>query len=209
MVKTFGKKLTVLLSFRTVRLVLCLVSLAACLLLAGCDPVTRHKTLTTIFDGVPSLPEPAELCREYVEKQAQMATAPATSGEDKESAGKKTSSIHAPYEEKRCNDCHNTNEEKSGGLILPARELCLSCHTGFIKGSFVHGPVAVGECLACHLPHSSSLPSLLIKNKNEICAGCHREKRLALAMHNNFVARRIDCVECHDPHYGNAHFFLK
>jgi predicted CXXCH cytochrome family protein len=139
---------------------------------------------------------------------AKAAAAPAK-GETKEEQAAAEGSSHPPYEEKRCGDCHNTTEEKTSGLILPPRELCFSCHTGFIKGHFVHGPVAVGECLACHVPHTSAFSSLLVKDKSEICAGCHKEKRLAAAMHDKVAARRMVCVDCHDPHYGEARFFLK
>lgn len=35
-----------------------LLILLALLPACGCDPLTRHKALSTIFDGVPSLPPP-------------------------------------------------------------------------------------------------------------------------------------------------------
>jgi len=179
-------------------------------LLSGCDPLTRHAVLTTIFDGVPSLPPAQEYCQDYHERAKAEEQLAAVRKKDVE---KKTESQgatrHLPYEEKRCNDCHDQQKGENGGLILPVRELCFSCHTDFIKGPFVHGPVAVGECLACHLPHTSSYGYLLVKNKSEICAKCHQEKRLSSEMHDRFAASRQDCANCHNPHFGSNRYFFK
>ncbi|MCM2356882.1 MAG: cytochrome C [Geobacteraceae bacterium] len=177
--------------------------------LTGCDPLTRHKALTTIFDGVPSMPSAEEYCQDYHEraKAAELVAAARKEGDKK--ADGQGSTRHLPYEEKRCNDCHDQQKGGAGGLILPARELCFSCHTDFIKGPYVHGPVAVGDCLACHLPHTSSFGYLLARNKGEICARCHQEKRLAAEMHDQFAAKMMACADCHNPHFGNARYFFK
>jgi len=187
--------------------------LIACLLLiavgslTGCDPLARHKALSTLFDGVPSLPPPEQLCADYAEKRVAEVR--------DELAGKKGAKVeadamksqHRPYQEKSCNDCHDKTKEN--GLAAPRNQLCFVCHTGFVKGSFVHGPVATGDCLACHLPHSAGFPLLLKADRSAICATCHREKRIAAGMHERVAAQQMACVDCHDPHFGNAAFFLK
>ncbi len=179
---------------------LCIVSIT------GCEPVTRHKAMTLLFDGVPSLPPPEDLCKEYVDKM----------NAEKENSGKqllagnadsKLVSSHQPYNEKRCDDCHN--KEKQDGLVVPKKELCFVCHDDLVNGTFVHGPVAVGDCLVCHLPHSANFPSLLKVDKSQICLTCHREKRLSVNLHDRAAVKNLQCPDCHDPHSGDARYFLK
>lgn len=183
------------------------VILAGTFLLAGCDPVTRHKVLSTVFDGVPSLPPPEELCQEYVEKEK---SRPAGAGAPSDGeAPKATGSVHSPYAEKLCNDCHDADKKMEGGLLKPKNELCFMCHPDILKRPWSHGPAAVGDCLACHLPHEANFPSLLVKERTTLCDKCHLEERLATAMHNKVKAEGITCVDCHDPHSGNSNYFLK
>ncbi len=189
---------------RNISFVICMLAL---LFLAGCgDPVTNHKILSTIFDGVPSLPAENEICEEYYVARSEAEAV----GLDLADSGARTSrSSHKPYDEKKCNDCHSNDKNQNDGLIVPKQELCGVCHTDFIQGDNVHGPVAVGDCLACHLPHSSNHKALLIEDPDLICATCHQENRLAAAMHDRFTVKVISCGECHDPHSGDARYFLK
>jgi predicted CXXCH cytochrome family protein len=182
--------------------------LGLCLLCSGCDSVTRHKVLSTIFDGVPSLPPTDQLCEQYyldrkaAEEQGQQLQLEQT-------AGTSQRSVHLPYGEKKCQDCHSDNKNVNDGLIAPKQKLCAVCHTELIQGINVHGPVAVGDCLACHLPHSANQPALLKEDPEKICATCHQEARLAGAMHQRFESKELHCGECHDPHAGDARYFLK
>ena len=185
-----------------------LLVLSTLVCFGGCGPANRHKVLSTIFDGVPSLPSEEQLCQDFVQRMAQSEESgqgALKSGEDSAKPG----SEHKPYAEKRCSDCHSKTMDEQGGLIRPKRELCFVCHGDLLQGEFVHGPVAVGDCLACHLPHNSPNEALLKKGKNELCALCHQEKRLAITMHDRLAARKFACGECHDPHAGHARYFLK
>jgi predicted CXXCH cytochrome family protein len=180
------------------------LSVIVCIL-CGCDPVTRYKVTSTIFDGVPRMPPAEEYCREYHVK---------ASAEEREAEKKKESaeadagsSKHPPYAEKRCNDCHDKNTDS--GFIAPANQLCGVCHKNFITSTFVHGPASVGSCLNCHVPHNSQYPSLLKKSPEEICRICHAEARLAKGMHDAVHGKGLVCIDCHDPHGGNNNFFLK
>lgn len=189
---------------------ICVLCFAACVLnLSGCDPIARHKVLTTFFDGVPSLPPPDELCKEHVEKMKAMEAMEASTRLEQEKAapGAPRGSAHQPYSEKRCDDCHD--KDKPDGLIRPKKDLCFVCHTDFVNGAFVHGPVAVGDCLACHLPHTASFSSLLKVDKSQLCSTCHREKRLSVSLHDTVVAKKMNCPDCHDPHFGDVRYFLK
>lgn len=176
--------------------------------LAGCDTVNRHKVLSTVFDGVPSLPPPEQICVDYAEKKL--------SDQRDELSGKKMAgsevaekeSVHPPYEEKKCDNCHD--KSKDSGLQRPPNELCFMCHKDFFKGyAYQHGPAAVGDCLACHVPHNSPDGPLLKTGRKVICATCHKEPRAALSLHEKVAERKLVCVDCHSPHYGNSPFFLK
>jgi predicted CXXCH cytochrome family protein len=181
-----------------------LFAVCAVLVLSGCDPITRYKVTSTIFDGVPALPPPEQLCEEYAEKRIAAAKAEQVQKETKKGPA---GSTHLPYQEKQCDDCHDKSKE--GGLIRPKTELCYVCHTNFIKGAYVHGPVATADCLACHEPHTSTFTNLLKSPPEKVCGTCHREKRIATAMHDKFSAIQLICIDCHDPHFGNAQFILK
>lgn len=190
------------------RLLTYIAVFTACLAVTACSPVTRHKVLSTIFEGVPSLPAPEQLCAEYADKQvAALRDELAGRKPVGKDAALKDVSVHRPYDEKKCDDCHDKSKE--GGLVRPKRDLCLMCHVGFIKGKFVHGPTAVGDCLACHQPHNSIYPKLLKYELGRLCVTCHKEERLAAQMHNQVSARKMECADCHDPHSGGSPYFLK
>jgi predicted CXXCH cytochrome family protein len=178
-------------------LICCLVPI-----LSGCDPVIRHKTLTMVFDGVPSMPPADKYCQDFHERQKELERRQAEAGSK---ASGPTGSQHAPYAEKRCDDCH---DKAKGGLKLPKQELCLSCHTDLMAGDFAHGPAAVGDCVACHLPHTSAQPSLLVQAPGQICGVCHKEERQAAAMHERFLKQGVICTVCHNPHGSQIRFFL-
>ncbi|QEM66774.1 cytochrome C [Geobacter sp. FeAm09] len=173
----------------------------------GCSPLTRYKLTSTLFDGVPSMPPAEQYCADYA---AQVVAKTRAEAEGKSSAagdaGKASS--HNPYDEKKCDNCHDKTTE-SGLVVKSKNELCFVCHTGFVKGSFVHGPVAVGDCLVCHEPHNSPNPALLKVRPSEVCAACHHEKRQAASLHEKAASHGLICINCHDPHFGNVLFFLK
>jgi len=192
------------------------VAFVFCILLlglAGCsDPITRHNTLNLFFDGVPDLPPVEQLCQEhmgdkYKEFYDALAEEEALKKQKANSKNQVYGYKHRPFAEKKCKGCHDFT--KPNRLITEKSELCFVCHKNFIKGNFVHGPVAVGDCLACHLPHESKNPALLQESRSEICGKCHREKRLAAQMHEQVIDHRMDCVDCHDPHSSGAQYFLK
>lgn len=183
-------------------------------LLTGCDAVNRHKVLSTILDGVPALPPPEQICADYMkEKTAKLperAPVSADSGAvaDATADPAENDSVHRPYGENKCDTCHDKKGKKDD-LILPSNQLCFSCHKDFFKGVFRHGPAAVGDCGSCHLPHNSPNVQLLKTSRKAICATCHKENRAALSFHNKVAERKLICVDCHNPHYGNSPFFLR
>ena len=185
------------------RIMLWLVVMAATL--CGCDPVTRYKVTSTIFDGVPQMPPAEEYCRAY----HQQALTEEAEAEKKKQLDrlKEEASSHPPYEEKRCDDCHDKNTDS--GFVTALKDLCAGCHTDLLKGTYFHGPAAVGSCLKCHVPHNSPNKSLLIRPRTEICGTCHTEQRVAKGLHDNVQARGIACTECHNPHAANNSNLLR
>ena len=177
-------------------------------LVFGCSRSTRHEIVTTLFDGVPSLPPQEEICEDYAAKAVAKMRADMAGRATDALKTEEKASTHPPYAEKKCDGCHDKTTN-SGFVSKTKEELCFVCHKGFIKGSFVHGPVSVGDCLACHEPHNSNFPSLLKVSRDVVCATCHREERLAGSLHKMAGSHDIICVNCHDPHFGNIRYFIK
>ena len=175
--------------------------------LCGCSELTRHKVITTIFDGVPSMPPADQYCADYA-NEVLARDRDERSGKGKPAVSAAAASTHPPYAQKLCDNCHDKTTE-SGFVVKTKNELCFVCHINFIKGKYAHGPVAVGDCLACHDPHTSSLPHLLKVAAADICVTCHREPRQAASLHLQASTHGLICVNCHSPHYGNVRFFLK
>ena len=175
------------------------------LVLQGCDPLSRHKVLSTIFDGVPSMPPAEQYCGEYAEQR--VADYKAELSMKVKATETSVLSEHEPYREKRCDDCHDKTKED--GLVKPKKQVCFVCHTNFLTGEFQHGPAAVGECLVCHEPHSAKFPKLIKKGGNELCEACHLEKRTAAELHARVRGLGMACADCHNPHSANSKFFLR
>ncbi|MDI6891792.1 MAG: cytochrome c3 family protein [Actinomycetota bacterium] len=112
--------------------------------------------------------------------------------------------VHSPYGNVYCTSCHTPHKlgEKSK-LVVPLKELCLSCHPGIGKQlnlSFVHDPVGKGNCLDCHEPHVADYQYLLKKSSKDLCVACHRfVKEFTMAdTHLPFLNRQ--CLSCHVAH---------
>lgn len=166
----------------------------------GCSVKKNFKTLSFFFDGVPEPGTKSE--------------AGSTKGRDSSPARKRTGtkpdnwvkivSHHKPYAEKKCAECHNT---RSISFLRQQKEkLCFSCHEKEkYTGEFLHGPVSVGACLACHLPHESKYERLLKANTPQLCIDCHTAwDRRDVKTHS----KGKTCIQCHNPHAGSNRFFL-
>jgi len=90
-------------------------------------------------------------------------------------------------------------------------KVCLSCHDGFqetLKKSFVHTPLAKGECVGCHSPHSSNYSNLLARSGLDICGKCHTDLIPEDAKSVHEVVTNGECISCHDPHAADNKFNL-
>ena len=99
-----------------------------------------------------------------------------------------------------------------GPLVRPRQELCLRCHKdksaaeALAKGLRLHPTSAKGDCYACHDPHQSTIPYMLLKKPQQICIPCHTDpKIMELAAHK----QPGECLTCHNPHLGKNRLLLK
>ena len=167
----------------------------------SCDDVNRHETLTFFFDGVPPL-GPESLQGESLDPNspelAQTGQAPAWY-------------VHEPR--KDCTICHGKRKQRSFSsqtyLTAPVPKLCYNCHADYTASApFVHGPVAVGQCLICHNPHKSKIEHLLISPEPGLCYQCHDVDTIELiAAH--LPNQLSSCTNCHNAHAGSAKALLK
>jgi len=82
-------------------------------------------------------------------------------------------------------------------------KLCLSCHKGagsLMTKRYVHKPVAMGLCTACHNPHTSKNKKLIGSELKDLCFKCHSEKRLLPGAVVHKPVKDGQCLACHDAH---------
>lgn len=83
-----------------------------------------------------------------------------------------------PEEAMSCVDCHNPHGTVKLAMLrtFAGNDLgCLKCH-GDKRGPFTfeHGPVRFEGCWACHEPHGSANPRMLIRQEVRfVCLECH------------------------------------
>lgn len=166
---------------------------AGVLAVVGCSVDKHYEVLSFFFDGVPDPNKKAE---------GQSITG-ARAVDIRESP---TYSVHKPYAENQCNECHSSRLR----LSKSDSSVCLKCHAGTTtEHAVMHGPVAVGACLWCHEPHESANASLLQRPGRGVCVTCHE----AGLLNATRVAAHADdsrsCLECHFGHGGERAYFLR
>ena len=103
-----------------------------------------------------------------------------------------------------CRQCHG-NLPPGGPRSAPPPKSCAgpACHRILDPvPRLVHGPVAAGDCLVCHLPHSSAAAHLVAAPAPRLCSGCHDKLYTCPAV----SAPDSDCLTCHEPHGGTRNF---
>jgi predicted CXXCH cytochrome family protein len=80
--------------------------------------------------------------------------------------------IHPPAAE--CSACHVAKEGVWSMKGLTTAESCVACHSAkeFPK-KHTHEVKVLEQCQMCHDPHGSTLPSLMIMDKETSCKQCH------------------------------------
>src|SRR5580692_2337330 len=120
----------------------------------------------------------------------------------------------------KCTDCHNQHGGfQSRQLRATASQdlVCFTCHTDK-AGPYVyeHEVVKIEGCVACHTPHGSSNPRLLIRAQvNLLCLECHAFSAdaggpPATPTFHNQAQKYQACTMCHTAIHGsnsNKFFF--
>jgi predicted CXXCH cytochrome family protein len=88
-----------------------------------------------------------------------------------------------------------------------APPLCYGCHDPIDQKRYIHGPLAVGDCLACHDPHGGYGIAHLRQESTLLCGNCHgaRENLSASVCSSSGKG----CMDCHDPHQSDTRYLLK
>jgi predicted CXXCH cytochrome family protein len=122
-----------------------------------------------------------------------------------------------------CLQCHAAEPVESAitkGLLVKysvpegdsAAELCYGCHKEseekFSGYEYVHGPVSMSVCNACHDPHGADRKGLIRRDIVSICVECHGMEDI---MEQPVIHRPIKekgCPACHNPHGNNFSYML-
>ena len=173
------------------------VAPCACLLAVlslGCSAASRHKGLTTFFDGVPP-PKTAPAA----------GAAPAQGAAGAVPSRRIVTTEHGPYAAKLCSACHQSGA--SNALVAPKDELCTRCHVVNLDRTYVHGPLASGGCLMCHDPHSAGNRFLLVSDSDGLCLRCHDAEAVRRIV--GHADLKESCTSCHDAHGSDTRYLLK
>ncbi|MBL0102299.1 MAG: hypothetical protein IPP51_00120 [Bacteroidetes bacterium] len=161
-------------------------------------PVCHYRTLSFFFDGVPD-PNKKEDTTLIVSSDTSLTTLSQKKEPD--------SYDHKPYAEDMCESCHERGF--SNRLLVPQPDLCYTCHTDFTqKYQALHGPVASGNCTACHNQHTGKYRYLLDRKGQDVCLYCHESRQVfANKLHKEIGEK--NCTECHSPHGGDNRGMLR
>lgn len=128
-------------------------------------------------------------------------------GESRLDDYKLTSSGHRTGNRAECRECHLKREELHSGIAGASPALCYGCHDRIDEKRYVHGPLAVGDCLACHDPHGGYGTAHLRQEEAVLCGNCHAASEHVATVACNTAGK--GCVDCHDPHQSNMRYLLK
>lgn len=181
---------------------LLLISLG--ILLVSCDEVKHRDVLTFFFDGVEST-GPDGFEDGSFDPNDRLAQADQAS----------VWYVHEPTRDRTLcwTLCHTRRGKRRTSiqsfLLAPVPQLCFKCHTDdTASAAFVHGPVAVGQCLFCHDHHRSRVKHLLKHPEPDLCYVCHDADAIA-AIPPHSAGQPSVCTDCHNPHSSSVKALLK
>lgn len=152
------------------------------------------------------------------------------------------------YQEHGCGTCHQPHYSSYAKLLNNKElDLCLSCHSEEnaisskspkdialeLKQTFLHEPLAQGQCAVCHDPHGSKFLTLLVGPYPDtiyasfepemygLCFSCHDQDLLTSQttdaatsfrngsqnlhyLHATIPRKGRTCKTCHQPHASNG-----
>ncbi|MHC4543226.1 MAG: cytochrome c3 family protein [Planctomycetota bacterium] len=168
----------------------------------GCDEEERYKTMAFFFDGIPPLKS----------EDVNDVNSPDNSRRQLQKGAESAWIIHEPS--KVCANCHDMTKKPRWAtpeFMKEPLQLCYDCHPGSnYSGSvdYVHGPVAVGDCMRCHNPHRSKQKHLLKLPVPDVCHQCHEKADIeSIADHSGKLLS--ECLECHVGHSSSSRGLLK
>jgi predicted CXXCH cytochrome family protein len=109
-------------------------------------------------------------------------------------------------EQALCLDCHNQPQQASDGHVIPDMTPVL------VNARFLHGPIRVGNCSACHYTHASRY-TMLLRNyfprefyeafhleDYALCFTCHSESTVLEGESSSFTGFRDGSTNLHFVH---------
>ncbi len=127
---------------------------------------------------------------------------------------------HSPTVNRQCLVCHQQTFKpwRIGFPTAKIEDICFSCHTGkriWRSKEFIHGPMNVGGCNMCHLPHGGNHRNQLwADGSTALCIACHSDKENLVSKERPLpyvhgIINGMGCVACHDPHAGDYPFMVR
>ncbi|MHC4111830.1 MAG: cytochrome c3 family protein [Planctomycetota bacterium] len=89
------------------------------------------------------------------------------------------------------------------------KETCVTeeCHSDYGKKTYVHAPVALGDCNSCHVLVNEQEHTFEPSRKGkDFCQYCHLEQSVRKNVHEPL--KTGDCIQCHDPHSSDNKFLI-
>jgi DmsE family decaheme c-type cytochrome len=133
-------------------------------------------------------------------------------------------SFNRPYKHRlpegamSCVDCHNPHSSFGADSVRVSfgnEPGCLGCHSDK-RGPFVfeHAPMRLEGCGACHEPHGSANPRMLVRHEQSlVCLECHANLSTSTAngkiggvppsFHDLRTSRFQNCTICHVKIHGS------
>jgi len=179
------------------------LSLLILVLLYACASSSSKEVLNIFFDGVTTSDSTAENTNQSIPADSLNKTQSSPINKPK----KPVIFFHVPYEEKMCDNCHDSKYSNKKVMELP--ELCYQCHTDFrTEYDNLHYPIDSGECNVCHHPHQAMYSKLLLKPIGELCEECHDVNEIISGdLHEGIM--KDECMDCHNPHGSNDSALMK
>jgi DmsE family decaheme c-type cytochrome len=118
-----------------------------------------------------------------------------------------------PEKAMRCTDCHQPHtglDRAMHQVSLNGSEPCFQCHREK-EGPFVfeHAGLTIRDCMACHQPHGSNNPKMLVRSTvRQLCLECHSASKNVLtaqppSFHDIRSPRYQNCTTCHVAIHGS------
>lgn len=114
---------------------------------------------------------------------------------------------HRTGSQQECRGCHDDAGEYVAVTANRSSALCYGCHERLDEKRYLHGPLGVGACLACHDPHSGYGAAHLREEQALLCGSCHAARETVAASACMPLGRA--CSDCHDPHQSDMRYLLK